>query len=96
VEPLYLVAVIKPKIEHADEVVEVLRVMVAKTRAEVGCDFYDLVVGDDEPDAWLMLEKWSTRANWEAHMRSAHVVSGNEAVADLLREPTELRFYSAR
>ena len=95
-EPLYLVAVIKPKIEHVDEVVEVLRVMVAKTRAEVGCDFYDLVVGDDEPDTWLMLERWSTRADWEAHMKSPHVVSGNEAVADLLREPTELRFYSAR
>ena len=95
-EPLYLVAVIKPKIERAHEVVEALRVMMAKTRAENGCDFYDLVVGDDEPDTWLMLEKWSTRADWEAHMATAHVVAGNEAVADLLREPTELRFYSAR
>ena len=95
-EPLYLVAVIKPKIERADEVVEALRVMMAKTRAENGCDFYDLVVGDDEPDTWLMLEKWSTRADWEAHMATAHVVAGNEAVADLLRESTGLRFYSAR
>ena len=95
-EPLYLVAVIKPKIERADEVLEVLRVMMAKTRAENGCDFYDLVVSDDEPETWLMLEKWSTRADWEAHMATAHVVVGNEAVADLLREPTELRFYSAR
>ena len=95
-EPLYLVAVIKPKIERAHEVVEALRVMMAKTRAENGCEFYDLVVGDNEPDTWLMLEKWSTRADWEAHMATDHVVAGNEAVADLLREPTELRFYSAR
>lgn len=95
-EPLYLVAVIKPTTEHADEVLEVLRVMMAKTRVEDGCDFYDLVVGDDEPDTWLMFEKWSTRADWEAHMCTAHVVAGNEAVVDLLREPTELRFYSAR
>jgi quinol monooxygenase YgiN len=43
-----------------------------------------------------MLEKWSTRARWEAHMGAAHVVAGNAAVADMLREPTELRFYSAR
>lgn len=95
-EPLYLVAVIKPKIERASEVLDILRVMMSSTRAEQGCDFYDLVAGDDEPDTWLMLEKWSTRADWEAHMRTPHVVEGNEAVADLLREPTELRFYSAR
>lgn len=95
-EPLYLVAVIKPRAERAEEVVDALRVMMAATRAEAGCEFYDLVVGDDEPDTWLMLEKWSTRADWEAHMVTAHVVAGNEAVADLLREPTELRFYSAR
>jgi quinol monooxygenase YgiN len=95
-EPLYLVAVIKPRAERAEEVVDALRVMMAATRAEAGCEFYDLVVGDDEPDTWLMLEKWSTRADWEAHMGTAHVVAGNEAVADLLREPTELRFYSAR
>ena len=96
VEPLYLVAVIKPKIECADEVLEVLRVMMAKTRAENGCDFYDLVAGDDEPGTWLMLEKWSTRVDWEAHMSMPHVVAGNESLADLLRKPTELRFYSAR
>ncbi|MFZ4485867.1 MAG: putative quinol monooxygenase [Candidatus Nanopelagicales bacterium] len=95
-EPLYLVAVIKPRAERAEEVVEALRVMMAATRAEAGCELYDLVVGDDEPDTWLMLEKWSTRADWEAHMVTDHVVAGNEAVADLLREPTELRFYSAR
>ncbi len=95
-EPLYLVAVIKPRAERAEEVIEVLRNMMAATRAEAGCEFYDLVVGDDEPDTWLMLEKWSTRAHWEAHMGAAHVVAGNAAVADMLREPTELRFYSAR
>ena len=95
-EPLYLVAVIKPKADRADDVADVLEAMIAATRSEAGCELYDLVVGDDDPHTWLMLEKWSSRADWEAHMVTPHVVAGNEAAADLLREPTELRFYSPR
>ena len=38
----------------------------------------------------------SSRAHWDAHMVTPHVAKGNEALAGLLREPTELRFYSAK
>jgi quinol monooxygenase YgiN len=95
-EPLYLVAVIKPKAEGAGAVREFLGSMIAATRDEDGCEMYDLVVGDDDPDTWLMIEKWSSRAHWDAHMATPHVAKGNEALAGLLREPTELRFYSAK
>jgi quinol monooxygenase YgiN len=43
-----------------------------------------------------MLEKFRSRADWEEHMRTDHVIRGNEALSDLLREPTELRFYDAK
>ena len=95
-EPLYLVAVIKPKTEEADTVREFLDSMIAATRDEDGCEMYDLVVGDDDPNTWLMIEKWSSRTHWDAHMVTPHVAKGNEALAGLLRKPTELRFYSAK
>lgn len=95
-EPLYLVAVIKPKAEGAGSVRAFLDSMMAATREEEGCEMYDLVVGDDDPFTWLMIEKWSSREHWDAHMLTAHVAKGNAALADLLREPTELRFYSAK
>ena len=63
-EPLYLVAVIKPKTEEADTVREFLDSMIAATRDEDGCEMYDLVVGDDDPNTWLMIEKWSSRTHW--------------------------------
>jgi quinol monooxygenase YgiN len=94
-EPLYLIAVIKPRMDHADVVAERLRLMRDATREEPGNDFMELVVGE-EPDIWLMLEKFASREAWEAHMTLPHVTEGNAFLADKLREPTELRFYVER
>ena len=90
--PLFLVAVIKPDMAQSDAVAERLRVMRDATRAEPGNVFMELVVGE-EPDTWLMLEKFTSREAWEEHMTLPHVTDGNAFLADKLREPTELRFY---
>ena len=94
-EPLYLIAVIKPRMEAADDVTARLRVMRDATREEPGNIFMELVVGD-EPDTLLMLEKFVSREAWEEHMTLPHVTEGNAYLADKLREPTELRFYTSR
>ena len=65
--PLYLIAVIKPRMELADVVVERLRFMRDATREEPGNIFMELVVGEDA-DTWLMLEKFASREAWDEHM----------------------------
>ena len=90
--PLFLIAVIKPDMAQADAVAERLRLMRDATREEPGNVFMELVVGED-PDTWLMLEKFVSREAWEEHMTLSHVTEGNVYLADKLREPTELRFY---
>lgn len=94
--PLFLIASIRPLPERMTEAEAALRDLVAGTRAEEGNVFMELVVADDDPTTWLMLEKFRSRADWDAHMRSAHVERGNRNLADLLREPTELRFYGPK
>ena len=91
-EALYLVAVIKPRMEVADAVAERLRIMRDATREEPGNVYMELVVGE-EPDTWLMFEKFVSREAWNEHMTLSHVTEGNDFLADKLREPTELRFY---
>lgn len=91
-EALYLVAVIKPRMEVADAVAERLRIMRDATREEPGNVYMELVVGE-EPDTWLMFEKFISREAWNEHMTLLHVTEGNAFLADKLREPTELRFY---
>lgn len=95
-EPLYLLATIHPDMARADEVDRILRRMMAATRDEAGCELYDLVVDPQAPDTWFMVEKWSSRGAWEAHMASAHNVQGNEELRGLLRAPTDLRFWEAK
>lgn len=90
--PLFLIAVIKPDMLQAAAVAERLRLMRDATRAEPGNVFMELVEGED-PDTWLMLEKFVSREAWEEHMTLPHVTEGNAFLADKLREPTELRFY---
>jgi quinol monooxygenase YgiN len=79
--------------ERAAEVEAELRALMAGTHAEEGCIYMELVVSDDDPTTWLMLEKFRSRADWDAHMLTDHVTRGNAALADLLREPTELRLF---
>ena len=93
--PLFLIAVIKQDMAQAEVVAERLRVMRDATREEPGNVFMELVVGE-EPDTWLMLEKFTSREAWEEHMTLPHVTDGNAFLADKLREPTELRFYVER
>jgi quinol monooxygenase YgiN len=92
-DPFYLIAVIRPLMERAAEVEAELRTLMAGTLAEEGCIHMELVVSDDDPTTWLMLEKFRSQADWDAHMLTDHVTRGNAVLADLLREPTELRFY---
>lgn len=94
--PLYLIATIRPRMDRADEAEAVLRVLMDATQAEPGCVRMELVVPEDDPETWLMLELFRSRADWDDHMRTDHVTQGNAILADLLREPTELRFLSLR
>jgi len=94
--PLYLIAVIRPREDRAAEVEAALRDLMAGTHAEPGCVFMELTTADDDPLTWVMFEKFRSREDWEEHMRTEHVVRGNAILHDLLRAPTELRFYTAR
>ena len=94
--PLYLIAVIRPRLDRQVEAEEALRALMAGTHAEPGCVFMELTTEADDPTTWVMFEKFRSREAWDEHMRTEHVVRGNERLADLLREPTELRFYSGR
>ena len=94
--PLFLVAVIRPRPECADDAEVHLRGLMACTRMEEGCEFMELATSDEDPHTWYMFEKFRSRADWEAHMTTRHVAEGNAALVGLLREPTELRFYPGK
>jgi quinol monooxygenase YgiN len=89
--PLFLVVTIKPKLDRMAEAEAQLQSMRRNTLTEPGCVFMHLVQPQDDPDSWLMLEMFASRAAWDEHMLQPYNTEGNAILEDLLREPSDLR-----
>jgi quinol monooxygenase YgiN len=94
--PLFLVVTIKPRLDKLAEAEAQLQAMRAATMQEEGNVFMHLVHSQDDPNTWVMLEQFKSRAAWDEHMETKHNKEGNEILKDLLAEPSELRLYQAK
>jgi quinol monooxygenase YgiN len=90
-KPLYLIATIYPALEHIEYLKKEFSSLVAQSYKEPGCEMYDLVLGEGE-EVWVMMEKWSSKAHWDAHMLTSHVKHINSIDKKYFSKPTELRF----
>ena len=88
---LFLVVTIKPRLDRLKEAEAQLQSMRRNSLTEPGCVFMHLAQPQDDPDTWVMLEMFRSRAAWDEHMQQPHNVEGNIVLADLLREPSDLR-----
>jgi quinol monooxygenase YgiN len=94
--PLFLVVTIKPRKDRLAEAEAQLQSMRRNTQNEPGCVFMHLVQPQDDPDSWVMLEMFRSRAAWDEHMQQTYNVEGNKILEDLLREPSELRLMDGK
>ena len=92
----FLVVTIRPRPDRLREAEEQLQSMRRASLTEPGCVFMHLVQPQDDPDTWVMLEMFRSRAAWDEHMRQPHNVQGNVLLEDLLRAPSELRFFDEK
>jgi quinol monooxygenase YgiN len=79
--PLFLVVTIKPRLDRL---------------TEPDCVFMHLVQPQDDPDTWVMLEMFRSRAAWDEHMRQPYNTEGNVILEDLLRERSDLRLFDEK
>ncbi|GAA1211460.1 hypothetical protein GCM10009608_54850 [Pseudonocardia alaniniphila] len=68
-----------------------LQSMRRNSLTEPGCVFMHLAQPQDDPDTWVMVEMFRSRAAWDEHMQQRYIVEGNIILQDLLREPSDLR-----
>ena len=94
--PLFLVVTIKPKLDRMAEAEAQLQSMRRNTLTEPGCVFMHLVQPHDDPDSWVMLEMFTSRAAWDEHMLQPYNTEGNRILEDLLREPSDLRLFTEK
>lgn len=83
---------IKPGREQEAE--EVLREVARATHGEEGCITYALHRGLDEPGRFVLIERWRSRADLDAHLQQPHVTRLADT-ADALDEPAGVWFTEA-
>jgi quinol monooxygenase YgiN len=88
---LFLAVTIKPRRDRAAEAEAQLQSMRRQSMEEPGCVFMHLTQPHDDSDTWVMVEMFQSRAAWDEHMRQPYITEGNKILADLLREPSDLR-----
>ena len=87
-DPVVVTAHFRPKPEHRDAVVDALRIAIPRVHDEPGCELYAIT---DAPDGSIvMIEKWSTVAELDAHGSSPAVVDLVAALDGLLEAPVEV------
>ena len=73
-KPLTVIAKLKAKSGCEEQLGEMLRGLVATTRAEKGCINYDLHRSHDDPGLFIFYENWESRPLWDDHMTAPHLV----------------------
>ncbi|MEX0172445.1 putative quinol monooxygenase [Streptomyces sp. LMG1-1-1.1] len=63
--------------------------LVAPTLAEPGCLSYRPYEDPLEPGSWIVVEEWTDRASFEAHLKSPHLAAAMAAGPELLTGPPE-------
>ena len=79
-EPLKIVARIVAAAGAADRLEADMKILVEDTRKEPGCLRYDLHRGTENPDIFVFVEEWETKALWEAHMAGDAIRSFNQRI----------------
>ena len=56
----------------ADKMKELLIAMVAPSKIEEGCIFYDIFVYDNNPNKFMAVESWADEKSLDGHKATAH------------------------
>jgi quinol monooxygenase YgiN len=94
--PLFLVVTIKPRLDRLEEAEAQLQSMRRNTLTEPGCVFMHLLQPHDDPETWVMVEHFHSRAAWDEHMQQPYNTEGNKILEDLLREPSDLHLFDEK
>ncbi len=79
---LNIVARIKASPGEADGLEREMKVLVDDTRKEPGCIRYDLFRDTQDPDIFVFVEEWETRALWDDHMGGEAIRAFNQRIGD--------------
>lgn len=73
-----------------------LNELVTLTRQEPGCAVMELNQSADEPNTWMVYERWRGQAALDSHMQQPYVAAFLEKLGDLAARAPEVRPFQYR
>lgn len=94
-ETLTAMGIVRAKPGHERELGLRMAGLVAPTRTEPGCLAYDLFQSIDEPEVWILIERWRSIADLEAHVGTDHMTAFRSRSHEVIAgEPRNFRLRS--
>ena len=90
--PVTVVALLTPRPGLAGRILDSFREVSPLVHQERGCEFY---AAHTDGEVVVMIERWTTRADLDAHAAGAPLRRLNELNSDLLLRPYEVWFLDA-
>ncbi|MBQ5265184.1 antibiotic biosynthesis monooxygenase [Klebsiella pneumoniae] len=88
---LTLVAFIRSKPGHSDELGRRLMALVEPSRAETGNINYDLHRSNDDSDVWVLYENWLAESDLTAHFEQPYMKAFVATLPEVLEGDMDLR-----
>lgn len=90
---LTLVATLRAKSGHSEELGSRLKALVEPTRSEVGNIDYRLHRATKDDDTWMLYENWCSKEALEAHFEAPYLKDFLKNAPSLLANEMELAFF---
>jgi quinol monooxygenase YgiN len=81
---IYVIATLSVKREKLSTLLEAARAVIAATRKEDGCIFYDLHQSITDPDQLVFVERWESREALGKHFEQPHMTVWRAASGDCI------------
>ena len=92
-KPIRVVARVVSLPDKTEELRSLLIALVASTRRETGCLYYDLLQNQSDPTDFTFVEEWESNAALESHLNSDHIKAAADRFPELLAEDLDIRRY---
>ena len=92
---IYVVATTQMKPEGRDAFIKGHKACIVETRKEKGCLSYEGHTSVNDPNVYVVVERWESREDLTAHGRAPHMKVWRERSALLKASPTVIEIISA-
>jgi len=91
---IYVVATTQVKPDAREAFIQGAKACIAETRKEKGCVAYDSHTSINDANTFVVVERWESREDLNAHARAPHMKVWRELSAPLKASPTVIEIIS--